>query len=562
LRDVRARVWHFLSDIEREYANKTILFISHDDPLWMLETVASGWNERESIFQKNKRGDDFVATAEFRPLSFLVGPRNETGEYDLHRPYIDSVTFACDKCSGVMARVPELADVWFDSGAMPYAQAHFPFEKGQKLTVSGGRATVAGIEYPADYIAEATDQTRGWFYTLLAVSSVLGLPAAYRAAVCLGLINDKHGKKMSKSKGNIVNPWDMAKTYGMDGVRWYFYTVNPPGEPKNFDERDVVAATRRVHLLIYNSFVFYKTYANKQWKSSHASASSHVLDVWMMAQLNQTVFAATQALDSYDVREAVLCIERLVDDLSRWYIRRIRRRLQKSESSKDHLAASAVLGETLSALARLMAPFSPFFAEALTQELHACSGSLKNYRSVHLQQFPKASKPKKTDTVLFSAMEEVRRVASVSLSARASAAIKVRQPLASVSIKNTKSLIRGNSKLLAILADEVNVKNVLFDAKLSEDIVLDVVITPELKSEGMLREIVRGFQELRQEAHLVPTDTPTVATSATFLSREQIDFIAREVNASVLKNTISKNPLAVSELDIDGATVRIAIEKK
>ncbi|MDP2650529.1 MAG: class I tRNA ligase family protein, partial [bacterium] len=243
--DVKQRVFDFIRDINARYENKNILIVGHNGPNWLLELATLGI-KNEEIF--NLRG---YGVGEWREINLRSLPYTEEGGIDLHRPYVDRISLKCKKCKGEMRRVPDVADVWYDSGAMPLASVHYPFEN--KKEVDGGAL------YPADFIAEAVDMTRGWFYTLLATSVLLGRGAPYLNVICLGLINDKHGKKMSKSRGNIIEPNEVINKYGVDAIRWYFYTVNPPGEPKDFDEADVQLVLRQFFLILYNSFKFYET---------------------------------------------------------------------------------------------------------------------------------------------------------------------------------------------------------------------------------------------------------------------------------------------------------------
>ena len=461
--------------------------------------VGTGWNEAEAIREKEKRKGDFVHFADIHPLHYKKVPRNDSGEIDLHRPYVDMATFPCKSCGGEMKRTKEVVDVWFDSGAMPFAQDHWPFETGQGLPAA----------YPADYICEAIDQTRGWFYTLLAIGTALGKGTPYKNVISLGHINDKFGQKMSKSKGNIVDPWLVAEKYGMDAIRWYFFTATPPGEPKNFDEIEIQKTFRKFHLILWNSVKFFETYRAKSKVKNQKPKVRSPLDEWITARLDQTISRTTENLEKYDIREAALAIENFVDDLSRWYIRRSRRRFQparqggssgeKSQSKADHYSASITLGYVLREIGKLIAPFTPLFAEIVSEHL---SGS----DSVHLENWSKADSKLGTpkSKLLLDQMAEIRRLATLGLAARATAGIRVRQPLQKLKIKNEK--LKISRELLGILAEEVNVKEVVVDVKLSGDIELDTAITVELKEEGIMRDLTRLVQDLRQGAKLLPKD--------------------------------------------------------
>ncbi|MCL4404179.1 class I tRNA ligase family protein [Patescibacteria group bacterium] len=523
LADVRRRAWDFVQEIEKSEKGKTILVIGHEHPLWMLASVLEGWDTFRAIKEREGMGQEFAGElmppagrffSEFRPL-----PRNGDGEADLHRPYVDAVSFKCDKCGAKMKRASEVIDVWFDSGAMPFAEDHYPFEK---LTA-----------YPADYIVEGIDQTRGWFYTLLAVATILGRGRSYKNVVSLGLVLDKSGQKMSKSKGNIVSPWEMMDKHGVDAVRWYFYTVNPPGEPKKFDEAELSKNSRQFFTMLYNSYVFYKTYADRSAKRKIPNTKyTNVLDAWIMARLAETAGRVTKSLDHYDVNGAANDIERLVDDLSRWYIRRSRRRFQKPEDKRDYAAASAALGCVLTEVAKLIAPFTPFFADALYL-------SLDGDRSVHLADWPAKRSLSAADKKLIKEMGTVRDLASAALAKRAELGIKVRQPLSELTVK-----AKIGKELAAVLADEINVKRVKHAAGSKEDFVLNTEITHELREEGWFRELSRMVQGLRQDAGLEPKDKITLMVSGP----EEIGHIVT-ANAELLKREVNAKSVEFGRKD-------------
>ena len=347
---------------------------------------------------------------------------------------------------------------------------------------------------------------------MLAIATALGYPAPYHNVITFGLLNDKFGNKMSKSKGNVIEPFAVIDKYGTDAVRWYFYTGTPFGEPKNFDEDEVGKVLRKIHLIVYNSFVFWKTYADARAKVL-GQQPKNVLDRWVLARLNELADAVTKKLDRYEIREAAIEVEGFIDDLSRWYIRRSRRRLQHPENNKDYAAASATLGFVLFSLVKIMAPFTPFFSETL----YGALGGDKE--SVHLDKWPKIDK-KTIDKKLIAGMKAVREFAALGLAKRAEAGIKVRQPLASMTIG--AALTKDLEK---ILADEVNVKKIIVGKKLKEGVALDTVITAELRAEGIRRDISRMVQELRQKAGLQPKDRITVFVA---LSEEPVKALRAE----------------------------------
>jgi isoleucyl-tRNA synthetase len=528
VRDVQARAWEFLRDTEKEYKGKNILIISHEYSIWAMTTVMQGWSEAQAVLEMKKKKRGFIDVTEVRKVSLRTVPRDVMGNLDFHRPFIDEITLSCPECrasrgkKSEMRRVKEICDVWYDSGSMPFAQWHYPFEN--KGLVDSGKM------FPADYISEAIDQTRGWFYTLLAVSTLLGKGEPYKNVICLGLLNDKFGNKMSKSKGNVVDPWELMDRHGVDAVRWYLYTMNPPGDAKNFDEQELAKTFRRVHLIFYNSAVFWRTYAdNKARGGRQAAASKNVLDRWISIRLDETVANATKSLENYEVREAALQIERFIDDLSRWYIRRSRRRMQKSDDKKDYEAASATLRFALLQTVKLMAPFNPFFAEGIYRLL----GGEK--LSVHLDAWPEVKSKIKNQKskLLISQMGIIRKISSDALAKRAEAGIKVRQPLAELRTRNLE--LKKERGLLEILKDEVNVKRIVFNAKLESDLELDTKITPELREEGIVREFIRAVSELRAEANFKPSDK--IILSAELVEAQKAIMVKNEKN--IMKETNS-----------------------
>ncbi len=504
LRDVAVRVNGVFRDLERRYEGKRVLVVTHEYVAWMFEAVLSGWGEEQAVLKKAERQSAAVfEPGEYRRIAALALPHGQFGFADFHRPFVDEVAFPCPfddaqgkRCGGTMRRVPDLIDVWFDSGAMPYAQWHYPFE--HRELVDGGE------QFPADYICEAMDQTRGWFYTLLALSVALGRGEPYRHVISLGLVLDAYGRKMSKTRGNIVKPWDAFGQFGVDAVRWYFYTVNGPGEPKRFDEHELMKVVRGPVMLLYNSFVFWNTYRAPRLVPG---APSHILDRWITARCAQVAATATAALDAYDVVLAARTIGEFIEDVSRWYIRRSRARFQNPASEDEHAQAYATLSRILLCTARLIAPFMPLFAEALYQSLRAHVP--QEHLSVHLDAWPA---PEAADERLLTHMKQARALAQAGLAKREEAGIKVRQPLPALIVRD--AALRDESELLDIVKDEVNVKEIRFDEHLEEDVALDTNITHELLEEGMLRELLRAVQGLRKDVGCEPGDTVRLAVKS------------------------------------------------
>jgi len=399
---------------------------------------------------------------------------------DLHRPYIDEVTLPCEKCGGVMRRVPEVLDTWFDSGSMPFAQRGYPL-KGRELFEQ---------TFPADFISEAVDQTRGWFYTLLAISTLLFKQNSYRNVICLGHVVDPKGKKASKSRGNVLDPNYLFNTFGSDAVRWYFYTSTQVGENYRTGDAALKETVQQFFIPLWNCYSFFVTYARLDKFDPEQPQvpleERHVLDRWLMSKLNNLTASVNTGLDAYDAVEPARRIHRFVDDLSNWYIRRSRRRFWKSQSDRDKLAAYQTLFEALRTVAALMAPFVPFTSDAMYRNL---SGD----RSVHLADFPETVGA--ADPQVEADMARARQAVEAGLAARDASRLKVRQPLASIALPGDPL----PEDIAAIVREELNVKKVTFGAPQVE---LDTVITEELRLEGLAREVVRVIQDRRKKLGL------------------------------------------------------------
>jgi isoleucyl-tRNA synthetase len=376
----------------------------------------------------------------------------DMSDLDLHRPYVDEIHWDCPECGGTQSvtRVPDLIDVWFDSGSMPVAQWHYPFENKEKFEA----------QFPADYICEAVDQTRGWFYSLHAISTLLFDEVSYKNVICLGLILDGDGLKMSKSKGNIIAPWDVLAVHGADAFRWYLYTATPPGQERRFSSDLVGEVIRSFTLTLWNVYSFFVTYANldKPTVSTLPIATSD-LDRWLLSELNVLVRDVTEAYENYDVPNATRPIEGFVEKLSTWYLRRSRRRFWKSESDSDKQAAYSTLYTAHVTVAKLLAPAMPFLAEELYRNL-VRSVDETAPESVHLAKWPEVL-PEMIDESLNRDMALVMRLVSLGHSARQKANRKVRQPLAEAAFSVGNSFERKAVQTYAdLFMDELNVKQV------------------------------------------------------------------------------------------------------
>jgi len=464
------------------------------------------WGTPLPIWQCESCGN-YECVGSTRELENRAGFSGFKQPLDLHRPFVDELTFTCLECGGKMRRVPEVIDCWFDSGAMPIGQWHYPFENDTLL--KDGR-------FPADYISEAVDQTRGWFYSLHAISTLLFNRPCFKNVICLGHILDARGEKMSKAKGNVVEPWAVIDKYGADALRWYFLTATPPGNVRRFSEDMVAEVTRRFLLTLWNVYSFFVTYANIDHFTpgpEGVSLEQSELDRWIISELNQLIVDVDAGLDAYNPTEGGRKIESFVNGLSNWYVRRSRRRFWKSENDADKLAAYTTLYECLVTLSKLLAPFTPFLAEELYQNL-VCAAFPEAPGSVHLADFPVADEAK-IDRQLAADTRLVMKISSLGRAARSQAGIKVRQPLARVMVKVESSKEKESlERLMPQVLEELNVKGLEFVDDVTEldkpgyvvnseggyKVAVPVEISPQLVAEGMAREVVRRLQAMRRSA--------------------------------------------------------------
>lgn len=372
-------------------------------------------------------------------------------DIELHRPYIDAVTIKCPKCGGEMHRVPEVIDCWFDSGSMPFAQHHYPFENKE----------VFERQFPADFISEAVDQTRGWFYSLMAISTLLFDKAPYRNVIVLGHVQDENGQKMSKSKGNAVDPFDALNTYGADAIRWYFYTNSAPWLPSRFSGKAVLEGQRKFLGTLWNTYAFYVLYADidsfDPTKYSLKDCSLTVMDRYILSVLNTTVAAVDKNLSEYKIPEAARALYECVDELSNWYVRRCRERYWGIDMTDDKVAAYMTLYTCLVTIAKTAAPMIPFMADDIYRNL-VCSVDKNAPISVHLCSFPEVDETL-IDKELEDNMKKVVDIVVLGRAARNGANIKNRQPLSTLYVKAEGAVGLG-SFYTDIIRDELNVKEV------------------------------------------------------------------------------------------------------
>ena len=555
--DAKNRFGEFLYEIDKKNQNEVILIITHGIMLEVAQAVIEGADKKRSLeifnSQKNNRPASLHLEHEFIPI-----PHNENYELDLHKPYIDEVKLNCE-CGGNLVRTKEVMDVWFDSGAMPFAQDHYPFDfiKGKPLENKK-------LLYPADFISEAIDQTRGWFYTLHAMGILMGRGKAYKNVICLGHLMDAVGKKMSKSVGNVVDPWEAINKYGADTLRLWMYSVNQPGESKNFDEKTVALLHQQVFGLLYNVLAFYKLYKSKDLEKSDVEnlkkiyGSGSMLDMWILTRLNELIKISTENLDGYKLLEPVRAIRDFIGDLSTWYLRRSREQIKNGNEE-----AKITLCFVLKNLAKVIAPFAPFAAEDIWQELR----SEDNKESVHLEEWPETKKRSDFlgllksgidwDKKIIEDMEKVRKIVTLGLEARQNAGIKVRQSLNKMEIKN----LGLGLELMDLIKDEINVKEIKENKNIEDEVLLDVEITPELKTEGDYRELVRALQDMRKKMGLTPSDVVSIIFETNEIGKKLIQKFEPDMKKTVLVSKIEFKNNDGQEVKIDELIFKVKIEK-
>ena len=444
-------------------------------------------------------------------------PENATIE--LHRPYIDGVTFICPDCGGTMKRVPEVIDCWFDSGAMPFAQHHYPFENKDLFEQ----------QFPAQFISEAVDQTRGWFYSLMAESTLLFNKAPYENVIVLGLVQDENGQKMSKSKGNVVDPFESLEKYGADAIRWYFYINSAPWLPNRFHGKAVQEGQRKFMGTLWNTYAFFVLYANidnfDATKYSLDYDQLPVMDKWLLSRLNSTVKAVDENLDAYKIPETARALQEFVDEMSNWYVRRCRDRFWAKGMEQDKINAYMTLYTALVTIVKAAAPMIPFMTEDIYRNL-VCSIDANAPESVHLCDFPEAQETW-IDAELEADMEVVLETVVLGRACRNTANIKNRQPIGKMYVKADKSLTEF---YLDIVKDELNVKEIHQTDDVST--LTTYTFKPQLKTLGRrfgkninaVKEILAGLDgrkamtELKEQGTL----TITVDGNAEALAEEDL----------------------------------------
>lgn len=487
---------------------------------------------------------------------------------DLHKHIVDKITVPCEKCGGVMKRVPDVLDTWFDSGSMPYAQQHYPFESNEKFEKG----------FPAEFIAEGVDQTRAWFYYLHLIATAIKDKNAFNNVIVNGIVLAEDGKKMSKRLQNYPDPTYLFDKYGADALR--FYLMSSPvvaADNLNFKESDVSDLVRGMFRMLWNSYSFFALYANIDGfdPKKKNEKSENLLDKWILSELHILIKEVNENMEKYDLARTARLFPKFIDNLSNWYIRRSRKRFWKSENDSDKDFAYQTLHTVLVELSKLMAPFTPFMSEEIYK-------NLTGEKSVHLAEFPVADESL-IDERLNENMEIVRNIITDSLQLRATAGIKVRQPLAGIKIKGENKKISND--LIEIIKDELNIKAVVFDDNLDDDIELVqffkgvtttlniqwsvggniglvTEITPELKLEGQAREIVRFIQEMRKQAGYEVENHISVQFEGLKEVFEKFsDLIAKETLADSIEKGAGEGFDLKKELEVDGMKVIITVRR-
>jgi len=573
----------------------------------------------------------------FAELSELAG-RDYSG-IDPHRPYVDAITFPCPTCGGSARRVKSVIDVWFDSGAMPFAQWHYPFENEE----------VFERRFPAHFISEAIDQTRGWFYSLMAISTLVRGQSSYRNVVVLGLIVDEEGRKMSKSLGNVLDPWTILDSQGADALRWYLLTGGTPWSARRISEAIVRETLRRYLLTLWNTYSFWVQYALLEsfdpGRESVPLSQRSALDRWILAELDDTVRLVTDSLERFDATTGGRRIDRFVDDLSNWYVRRSRRRFWRSVAEADTRGAFVTLWECLVTVAKLTAPYTPFIADELYTNLTGPDPSAPD--SVHLTDWPAPDDARRDDD-LRRRMVLVRRLVAVGRAARTEAGVRVRQPLQRALVVLPAADAAALDGLEGLIAEELNVRAVepargleelvsyeikpnfkalgprlgarvkdlaaaLADAdapslvarlergepvtleaggepitvtgtdldvrvagraglSFAQDgpygVALDIAITPELRAEGIAREVVRSVQNLRKSSGLAVEDRIELWLSASGEAgrsalRAHAGYIGEEVLASALRlDEDLPQGVPATATEVEGEAIAIGLRRE
>jgi isoleucyl-tRNA synthetase len=543
--DTKRQITSVLYEIEETHTGAGVVLVSHNGPLQMLQAGARGFDAAETAAIMEDRAY-FIEPGDVREFEFTPLPHNKEYELDFHRPYIDGITLV-DENGADLVRAPEVIDGWVESGSMPFAERHYPFAKTDDFEPKENKS------YPADFIAEYIAQTRTWFYYMHAISILLFNEPSFKNVVATGTLLAADGTKISKSKSNYTDPLILMDKFGADAPRYYLMAgVVMQAEDVNFKDEEVREAHNRVVQMLWNTYTFYDLYRGEAISQKTPGESGSVLDKWILSRLNQLITEMTDAFEMYDMPRATRPIREFVEDFSTWYIRRSRDRF-KSDDGEDRTFAIVTTEHVLLTLSQLIAPVMPFIAESIYRGI-----GYGAKESVHLETWPQGWP---VDTKLLEDMKTVREVVSLALEARNKAGIRVRQPLGKLSVRDAEAVFADDA-LIALIKDEVNVKEVVRDASLVEPVVLDTAITESLKLEGMAREFIRAVQDLRKTEGLTPGDRIALIVHAPEEGKAMIEMHKTEIVRAVGADSLEFGETDGAAVTIEGAEYKIRIEKK
>lgn len=529
--DIKRRMMSFLFEIEEKYKNKKILIVTHGGPAWLMVAGAKALDINQTLeLIRQSKDFHYFSNAEIHKLDFTPFPHDANYNLDFHRPYIDKILLV-DQEGNEYKRIPEVIDCWFESGSMPFAQDHYPFE----------RPNWKEENFPAGFVAEYIAQTRTWFYYTHVISTVLFEKAPFQNVVTTGTVLAEDGQKMSKSKNNFPDPSLLFDKFGVDSIR--FYLMSCPvmkGEDFNFSEKGVQDITSKIITRLDNVVTFYELYRDKNLeKDAQISKSENVLDLWVRARLNQLIDEVTNGMAMYDMSQATRPFDGFIEDLSTWYLRRSRENLKD-----DNKEAKQTLYFVLKTISQLLAPFTPFIAEDIWIKLKSDT----DVESVHLTEWPKNEKIiTDKELQIISQMSRAREIVTLGLEARQKANIKVRQPLHELVVKDYGL----GEEYSEIIKDELNIKNISTDTSIENEVKLNTHITEELRIEGQYRELVRAIQDMRKKAGLNPSDIINLSIETNIDGQELINKFKNEILKTVGAKEIKIGETEGTEVKID-----------
>jgi isoleucyl-tRNA synthetase len=531
--DAKNRFGDYIEELENKYQNTNILLVGHGIMLEMMPPVVGLMNKEETAKVMHEFSHPPASLKEYE---YIKLPHNADYELDMHRPYIDAITLV-DEEGTEYKRIPEVIDCWFESGSMPFAQDHYPFE----------RPDWKETNFPGGFVAEYIAQTRTWFYYTHVISTILFDQAPFENVVTTGNVLAEDGQKMSKSKNNFPDPWIIFDKYGVDALRFYLMSsILMKGEDTNFSEKSVQEVASKIVGRLENVLAFYELYSDTDLeKQTNNFDTDNVLDKWILARLNELAGEVTENMDKYEMALATKPFELFIEDLSTWYLRRSREALKDGDKG-----AKQTLYYVLKTTSQLIAPFAPFIAEHVWQKL-----KLENdAESVHLAEWPKGQVQDSSSEIL-AEMQNLRDVVSIGLKERQKSGMPVRQPLAMLKVKN----VNLQGEYLEILKDELNVKSVVMDNSIEGEVWLDMNITPELKKEGEYRELLRAVQDMRKKEGLMPSDEVVITLSEN--AKELVENFIQDFQKTVGAKDVKFADNDGAEMQIGDLVFKIKIEK-